>query len=135
MIGKGLGQSRNDYGENAGIVCGLFLAPKNKYYIVVIKIGVIFQQLTFKTCDQNIRRVDFIDVFDLEDCKIVRKLSKLNSERELYGVKNPHRIIDFEKCPEDAKCHSCFIDPKTIFFVCELCESCDKCLKKVTQIK
>ena len=35
LVGKDLFQSKNDYGGNAGIVNGLFLAPKLKYCIVI----------------------------------------------------------------------------------------------------
>ena len=37
LVGKDLFQSKHDYGENAGIVYGLFLAPKVKYCILSMK--------------------------------------------------------------------------------------------------
>ena len=48
MIGKELGQSKNDHGNNAGIFYGLILAPKFKYCINVNELGVLSQKLLSK---------------------------------------------------------------------------------------
>ena len=40
LIGKGLYQSKNDYGKG-GILYGLFLAPKVKYFIVIDENGIL----------------------------------------------------------------------------------------------
>ena len=135
MIGKQLGQSKNDYGDSAGIVHVLFLAPKIENCIVVNKIGVISQTITFKGCDQDITRVGFKDFLDLQKSKTVRKMSKLNWKRESKGAKIPHRVIDCEVCRTDVKCQSCFKDPKMNSLEDELCKCCDKHLKRITQIK
>ena len=48
LVGKSLFQSKNDYGENACIVYGLFLAPNFKYCFVIKEFGVLSQKTTFK---------------------------------------------------------------------------------------
>ena len=48
LIGKNLWQSKNDYGDNAGIIYGLFLAPKVKYCIVIDENGVLSQKNNFQ---------------------------------------------------------------------------------------
>ena len=102
FIGKELFQSKNDSGD-ARIIYGLFLAPKIKYCLVINEIGVISQKTTFKGYDNNISRVGFKDLLDLERGKMVRNLSKLNWERELYGVEQPHRSVDCENCQDHEK--------------------------------
>ena len=135
LIGKELGQSKNDYGDSAGIVYGLSPAPKFKCFNVGNEISVLSQKITFKSCDQNIARVSFKVYLDLEKCITVRNMSQLNWKRELYGVKLPHRFIGCGNCREDRKCWSGLIDPKMNCFECKLCKSSDKSLKKITQIK
>ena len=66
LIGKNLWQSKNDYGDNAGIIYGLFLAPKVKYSIVIDENGVLSQKTTFKGFNQNIIDIIFKDFLDLE---------------------------------------------------------------------
>ena len=62
----------------------------------------------------------------MEKGLIVRNTSKLNWERDLLGVKVPHRVINTENCQDDKMCRSCRIDPKLKCFDCELSRSCDK---------
>ena len=47
LVGKGLLQGKNDY-KDGGIIYGLFLAPKTKFYLSINKIGVIDERKTFK---------------------------------------------------------------------------------------
>ena len=47
LIGKGIWQSKKDYGDNAGIIYGLFLAPKVKYCIIKNENGVLSQKTNF----------------------------------------------------------------------------------------
>ena len=47
LVGKDLFQSINDYGENAGVVYGLFLAPKVKYCIFIDEIVILSQKNNF----------------------------------------------------------------------------------------
>ena len=44
LVGKNLFQSKDDYGENAGILYAMFLAPKVKYCIVIKEFGVLSQK-------------------------------------------------------------------------------------------
>ena len=62
----------------------------------------------------------------MEKGLIVRITSKLNWERDLLGVKVPHRLINCENCQNDKMCRSYIIDPKLNCFDCELSRSCDK---------
>ena len=77
LLGEDLFQSKNDYGENAGIVYGLFLAPKVKYCIIIGENGVLNQKTTFKSYNQNIKNITFKDFLNLEQGKALRKISKL----------------------------------------------------------
>ena len=61
LVGKNLFQSKNDYGNGAGIVYGLFFAPKVKYCIIIDENGVLAQKTTFKGFNQ-INNVTFIQV-------------------------------------------------------------------------
>ena len=65
LVGKDLFQSNNDYGDDAGIVYGLVLAPKVKYCIVINENGVLSQKTTFKGFNQNINNITFKDFRDL----------------------------------------------------------------------
>ena len=96
LVGKDLFQSKNDYGDSAGIIYGLFLAPKVKYCIVIDECGVLSQKTTFKVYNQNINNIKFTDFLDLEQGKTLTKISKLKWKRELTGVKIPHRKIGCE---------------------------------------
>ena len=41
LVAKGILQGKNDYGPDSGIFYGLFLAPKIKYCLIIIKFGII----------------------------------------------------------------------------------------------
>ena len=69
FVAKDLFQSKNDYGESAGIVYGLFLAPKGKYCIVINENGILSQKTTFKGFNQNIKNVTFKDFLNLDQGK------------------------------------------------------------------
>ena len=64
LIGKDLYQSKNDYGD-AGIISGLFLAPKLKYYIVPDDTGLLQQKITSKGCDRKIPQIGFEDFLNM----------------------------------------------------------------------
>jgi len=134
LVGKDLFQSKNDYGENAGIVYGLFLAPKVKYCIVIGEDGVLSQRTTFKGFNQNIKNITFKDFLDLEQGKTLKNRSKLKWKRELAGIKIPHRKVSCENCNEKKKCDDCLIRPEINCFNCEISKSCQDCLSKITRI-
>ena len=134
LIGKDLCQSKNDYGD-AGIVYGLFLAPKIKYCFVIDDNGLLQQKVTFKGCDREISKIGFTDFFIMDKGLIVRNTSKLIWKRDLLGIKGPHRVINCENCQNDKVCRSCIINPKLNCFDCEISRSCDKCLNRITQVK
>ena len=58
LIGKDLYQSKTDYGKG-GNLYGLFLAPNNKYCIVMDETGILSQKTTFKGYDQNMVGLNF----------------------------------------------------------------------------
>ena len=122
LVGKNLFQSKNDYGDNCGIVYGLFLAPKVKYCIVIVENGVLSQKTTFKGFHQNINNITFKDFLDLEQGKTLKNRSKLKWKRELAGIKIPHRKVGCENCDESKKCVSCEIKPEVNCFNCEICK-------------
>ena len=134
LIGKDLFQSKNDYGDNAGIVYGLFLAPKVKYCIVIDENGVLSQKTTFKGLNQNINNITFKNFLDPEQGKTLKNISKLKWKRELAGIKIPHRKVGCENCDESKKCVGCVIKPEMNCFNCEISKSCQDCLSKITRI-
>ena len=103
LISKGLFQSKNDYGENAGLVYGLFSAPKVKYCIVIDENCILFQKTTFKGFNQNINNLFLKDVLDLEQGKTLENISKLEWKRELAGIKISHRKVGCDNCSESKK--------------------------------
>ena len=134
LVGKDLFQLKNDYGENAGIVYGLFLAPKVKYCIVIDENGILSQKTTFKGFNQNINNVSFKDFLDLEQGKTLKNISKLKWKRELAGIKIPRRKVGCESCDESKRCVGCVIKPEMNCFNCEISKSCQVCLSKITRI-
>ena len=134
LVGKDLFQSKNDYGENAGIVYGLFLAPKVKYCIVIDENGILSQKTTFKGFNQNINNITFKDFLDLERGKTLKNISKLKWKRELGGIKIPHRRLGCENCEESRKCLNCELKPEMNCFNCEKNKSCQDCLINITRI-
>ena len=134
LIGKGLWQSKNDYGDNAGIIYGLFLAPEVKYCIVIDENGVLSQKTTLKKFNQNINDITFKDFLDLEKGLTIENRSKLKWKREIAGIKIPHRKLNFELCNENKLCKSCLIKPEMNCFHCEINKSCKDCLSKITRI-
>ena len=74
LVVKDLFQSKNYYGENGGIVYGLFLPPKVKYCIVIDENGILSQKATFKGFNQNINNITFKDFLDLEQGKTLKNI-------------------------------------------------------------
>ena len=134
LIGKNLWQSKNDYGDSAGIVYGLFLAPKVKYCIVIDENGVLSQKTTFKGFNQIINDITFKDFLDLEKGLTIENRSKLKWKRDLAGIKILHRKLNCEHCNENKLCESCLIKPETNCLQCELTKSCKDCLNRITRI-
>ena len=93
LVDKHLFESKNDFGENAGIVFGLFLAPKVKYCTVMDEKGILSQKTTFKGFNQNINDITFEDFLDLEQRKTLKNISKLKWNRELPVL--IHHIVKF----------------------------------------
>ena len=134
LIGKDLYQSKNDHGKG-GILYGLFLAPKNKYCIVMDETGILSQKTTFKGYDQNMVGLIFKVFLDLERGDTILGELKLNLKRGLHGVKIPHRVFQCPQCDNDRICKQCEISPKMNCFECEVVKVCKTCLNKITQIK
>ena len=134
LIGKDLFQSKNDYGDDAGIVYGLLLAPKVKYCIIIDENGVLSQKTTFKGFNQNINNITFKDFLDLERELTLKNRSKLKWKREITGIKIPHRKINCAFCHENRLCESCLIKPEMNCLHCEISKSCEDCLNRITRI-
>ena len=133
LIGKNLGQSKNDYSEGAGIIFGLFLAPKIKYCIVLDENGILSQNTTFKGYNQNLHGLSFKDYIDLELGNTISNMSKIKWKREFGGIKIPHRKHDCSNCNESLLCDSCKRNPKMNCFQCELAKACDSCLSIISR--
>ena len=134
LVGKDLFQSKNDYGWNAGVVYGLFVAPKVKYCIIINDYGILSQKTTFKGLNQNINNITFKDFPDLEQGKTTKNISKLKWKRELAGFKIPHHKVNCGICDESKKCLDCVIKPEMNCFKCEISESCQECSSKITRV-
>ena len=66
LVGKNSLQGKNDY-KDRGILFGLFLAPKVKYCLTIIKYGVIDEHKTFKgftNVSDNLDRKEYFKVFN-----------------------------------------------------------------------
>ena len=127
-------QSKNDYGKG-GTLYGLFLAPKNKYCIVMNENGILSQKTTFKVYEQNMVGLNFKDFLDLERGDTILGESKLNWRKNLHGVRIPHRVFQCPQCDNDRTCKQCEISLKMNCFECEVVRACKTCLNKITQIK
>ena len=68
MVGKNLCQGKNDY-ETGGIFSGLFLAPKIKYVLTFIELGVIEQHMTFKGFNDSKQLLDRSQYFNMLEGK------------------------------------------------------------------
>ena len=113
----------------------MFTGAKIKCCIVIDDNDFFQEKITFKVCDGQKSQIGFKHFLNLEKDLKVLKTSKTNWKRELFGVKFPHRVFDFQNCQNDKMCRSCIIDPKLNCFDCEISKPCDKCLKTTTQIK
>ena len=66
LVCKALIQGKNDY-KDGGIFYGLFLAPKIKYCLTIIKYGVIGEQKTFRgftNVSDNLDRKEYFKTYD-----------------------------------------------------------------------
>ena len=98
LVGKNLCQGKNDY-KTGGIFYALFLAPKIKYCLTIIELGVIEQHITFKGFNDSKRLLDRSQYFNM------LKGKKNNS----YTTKILEKII--RKCSYNSKkmrrCNTC----------------------------
>ena len=81
LIGKNLLQGKNDY-KDGGTFYGLFLAPKIKYCLTMIKFGVIDEHKTFKgftNVSDNLNRKDYFKMTDGDNLIAKVPLSWKNS--------------------------------------------------------
>ena len=134
LIGKDLGQSKNGYGDSAGIVYGLFLAPKVKYCIIIDEFGILSAKTTFKGYNQKMNAITFKDYLNLECGQSIKNISKLKWKREITGIQIPHRKINCKQCNENNRCETCQKQPKMICLQCELSKSCKECLKRIFRV-
>ena len=64
LVGDGLCRGKNDY-KTGGILYGLFLAPKIKYYLTTDEFGYIQEQKTFKGFNDSKRLLDCYQIFKM----------------------------------------------------------------------
>ena len=66
LVGKNLLQGKNEYGDG-GILCSLFLAPKMKYCLTIIKYGIIDEKKCskgFTNVSENLNRKELFNMAD-----------------------------------------------------------------------
>ena len=85
LVGKNLCHGKNDY-ETGGIFYGLFLAPKTKYCLIIIELGIIQQQITFKGFNGCKRLLDRTQYFDMLEGKKISAMLQNHGKSRLIMV-------------------------------------------------
>ena len=104
LVGKNLLQGKNDY-KDGGFFYRLFLAPKIKYWLTIIKSGVIDEHKTFKgftNISDNLDRKEYFKMF--EGDKLIAKLPLGWKKSYSQGVVIPHKMKNCYKCTKHLLC-------------------------------
>ena len=107
LVGKNLLQGKNDY-KDGGIFYGLFLAPKIKYCLNIIKYGVIDEHKTFKgftNMSDNLDRKQYFKMFGGD--KLIAKVPLSWKKSFSQGVVIPHKRRNCNSCTNDILCDDC----------------------------
>ena len=101
LIGRKLIQGKNDYGLNSGIFYGLFLAPKTKCCLTIIKYGVIYEHKTFKVFTNVSDNLDkeYFKMFNGD--KIIAEVPLSWKKPFSQGVVIPQKKRNCNKCVRD----------------------------------
>ena len=130
-----LGKSKNDYGENGGIIKALFIAPKMKYCLVIDDGGYICEKITFKGLEKGSSNIKYNDFVDLARGKTITNVSMKKWEKKLDGIKIPHRKHDCNKCDNSLFCDRCRNEVVLNCHDCEKIRACEECYEMITITK
>ena len=108
LVGQNLLQGKNEYGPDAGIFYGLFLAPKIKYCLIINKYGVIDE----KKCSKGFTNVPDIlnrkEYFKMADGdNLIAKVPLSWKKFFSLGVIIPHKMRNCNECAKDMPCDDC----------------------------
>ena len=107
LVGKNRLQGKNDYKEGS-IWYGLFLAPKTKYCLTIIKFGVIDKHKTFKGFTNLSDNLDRKAYFNMADRgKLIARVPLSWKKSFSQGVVIPHKMKKCVDCKEDILCDQC----------------------------
>ena len=107
LVGRNLLQGKNDY-KDGGIFCGLFLAPKIKYCLIINKYGVISEKKTFKGFTNVSDKLDRKEYFNMADGdKLIAKVPLSWKKSFSQGVVIPHKMRNCTDCQNDLLCDDC----------------------------
>ena len=107
LVGKGLLQGKNDY-KDGGIFYGLFLAPKIKYCLTIIKYGVIDDHKTFKGFTDVSDNLDRKECFNLANGgNLIAKVPLSWKKSFSQGDVIPHKMRNCSNCTKDILCDNC----------------------------
>ena len=109
LVGKNLLQGKNDY-KDGGIWYALFLAPKQKYCLIINKNGIIDEKKCFKgfkDVSDKLNRKEYFKMADGDN--LIAKVPLSWKKSFNMGVVIPHKMRNCNKCSEDQLCDGCDI--------------------------
>ena len=129
-----LGKSKNDYGENGGILKALFIGPKMKYCLVIDDGGYLCEKITFKGLEKGSSNIKYTDFVNLARGRTITNVSMKKWEKKLDGIKIPHRRHGCNKCDDSLFCDRCQDDVLNCH-ECEKLRACKECYDMITVTK
>ena len=107
LFGENLLQGKKDY-KDGGIFYGLFLSPKIKFCLTIIKYGVIDENEIFKGFKDVKDVLDKKVYFNMGDGdKLIAKIPLSWKKSFTQGVVIPHKMRNCNKCNQDVLCDEC----------------------------
>ena len=107
LVDKSFLQGKKDY-KDRGIIYGLFLAPKLKYWLTINDYGIIDEQKTFKgftNVSDNLIRKEYFNMSGGD--KLIAKLPLSWKKRFNMVVVIPHKMATCNKFSENILCDGC----------------------------
>ena len=135
FIKDDLGKSKNDYGQDGGILKALFLGPKIKYCLVIDDGGYLCEKINFKGLEKGSSNIKYDDFVNLARGRSISNVSMKKWEKKLDGIRIPHRRHGCNNCDESLFCDRC---QDTVVLNCHECEklrACKECYDMITITK
>ena len=114
LVGKNLLQGKNDY-KDGGIFHALFLAPKTKYCLIIIKYGILDEKKCFKgftNVSHNLDRKEYFKKADGDN--LIAKVPLSWKKSFSQGLVIPHKMRYCTECKNVSLCDRCdnFVNQK-----------------------